>query len=216
MAQADPPHLPQIVREPIKAGDEAAYAVIESDTAAACAALKCPHPHLALEPSVGPKEVWWFNFFESESQRQQVSSAYEQNRPLMEILARNNEQKSKYTGEITDLILTRRSDLGRGTHWDLSGVRFIVVTLVNGAVDPDGLVFEAPNGTYFVVQPVKTLDDAERLASDPRAIVLAVRPSWGMPAKEWLDADRVFWSVNPVAYRSGRTERRWLTGCSGP
>ena len=207
MAHADPPRLLQIVREAIKPGGEAAYEAIESDTAAACATLKCPHPHLALEPSVGPREVWWFNGFESEFQRLQVSSAYERNLPLMKVLARNSKEKSKYTGEIIDSILTYRPDLGRGAHWNLSGARFIVVTIVRGAIDTDGSVFEAPDGTYFVVHPVRNADDEERLARDPRAIVLAIRASWGMPAAEWIDADRDFWSVNPVVSRAERTAR---------
>lgn len=207
MAYADPPQLLQIVREPIKAGGEAAYEAVESDTAAACAALKCPHPHLALESLVEPREIWWFNFFESEAERLQVSSAYERNRPLMEILVRNSEKKSEYTGEITAFILTYRPDLGRGAHWDLSGARFIVVTIVQGAIDTEGSVFAAPDGTCFVVQPVRTLADAEQLAGAPRAIVLAIRASWGMPAKEWVDADRDFWHVNPVVSPAERSEQ---------
>ena len=204
MAYADPPQLLQIVREPIKAGSEAAYEVIESDTAAACAALKCPHPHLALESLVGPREVWWFNFFESEAERLQVSSAYQRNQPLMEVLVRNSEKKSKYTGKTTDMILTYRPDLGRGARWDLSGARFVVVTIVKGAIHTEGSVFSASDGTCFVVQPVRSLADAEQLAGDARAIVLAIRASWGMPAKQWVDADRDFWNVNPAAAEPAR------------
>ena len=206
-AYADPPQLLQVVREPIKAGGEAAYEAIESDTAAACAALKCPHPHLALESLVGPREIWWFNFFESEAERLQVSSAYERNKPLMEVLVRNSEKKSKYTEGVTALIMTYRPDLGRGAHWDLSGVRFVVVTVVTGAIDAEGSVFEAPDGTYFVVQPVRTLADAEQLAGDPRAIVLAIRACWGMPAKDWVNADRDFWNANAAVSSAGRTKQ---------
>ena len=104
-AQAEPPQLLQVVREPINAGGEIAYEKIEDEIAAACVALKCPHPHLALETRTGQKEIWWFNFFESEEERLQVTRAYESNRPLMEVLIRNREKKSMYTGPITDLSL---------------------------------------------------------------------------------------------------------------
>jgi hypothetical protein len=70
----------------------------------------------------------------------------------------------------------------------------------HGAVLPDGSVFEAPDSTRFVLCPVKTRDEAERLASGaPReTFVLAVRPSWGMPAKDWIDADPDFRAANPM------------------
>lgn len=201
MEQGKPPRLLQIVREPIKAGAEAAYELIENETADACATLKCPHPHLACELLAGPKEVWWFNFFESEAQRLRVSSEYERNRPLMEVLIRNSERKSEFTGEVADLLLTYRADLSRGAHWALLGIRFIVVKVVKGVIDSEGAVFEAPDGSYFILHPVKTRNEAERLAGDVSALVLAIRTCWGMPAKEWVDADHDFWSTNPsVSY----------------
>src|SRR5688500_16893965 len=112
MAQASPPQLLQVVREPINGGDEVAYEEIESEIAAACVALKCPHPHLSLETITGQKVIWWFNLFESEEQRLQVTRAYESNRPLMEVLTRNSERKSRYTGQVTDKISRYRPDLG--------------------------------------------------------------------------------------------------------
>jgi hypothetical protein len=206
MARADPPQLLQVVRQAITAGGEAAYEEIENEIAVACVALKCPHPHLALETLAGPKEIWWFNFFESEAQRLQVTNAYESNRPLMEVLTRNSKRKSRYTGEITDVILQYRPDLGRATYWDVLGARFVVVTIGEGAIDTGGSVFEGPDGAYLAVQFVRTLDDAERLASGG-ATVLEIRPSWGLPAEEWIDADRDFWSVNPVVSQPGRAEQ---------
>ena len=67
--------LLQVVRESINVGAEAAYAAVETETARACAELRCPHPHLALEPIRGPREIWWFNLFASEANRQQVIDA---------------------------------------------------------------------------------------------------------------------------------------------
>lgn len=205
MAQADPPQLLQVVREPINAGDESAYEEIENETAAACVALKCPHPHLALETLSEQKEVWWFNFFESEEQRLQVTRDYASNRPLMEVLIRNSDRKSRYTGQITDKISRYRPDLGREADWDLLGARYVVVIFGNAAIDAGGPVFEEPDGTYFALRFFRTQEDASRLANND-ATMLGFRPSWGLPAQEWIDADPNFWSVNPVAPQRERVE----------
>jgi len=165
MVQAEPPQLLQVVREPINAGDEARYEEIENETAAACVALKCPHPHLALETLTGPKEIWWFNFFESEEQRLQVTRDYERNRPLMAVLTRNSARKSRYTGQITDQILRYRPDPGRGV-WDLPGARYTVVTFGDPVLDAGGPVFEGPDGTHLAIRFFRTLEDAQQLAQD--------------------------------------------------
>jgi len=43
----------------------------------------------------------------------QVTRAYESNRPLMEVLTRNSERKSRYVGQITDKVSRYRRDLSR-------------------------------------------------------------------------------------------------------
>jgi hypothetical protein len=203
-AQADPPQLLQVVREPINAGNEAAYEEIETEIAAACVALKCPHPHLALETLAGQKEIWWFNFFESEEQRLQVTRDYEGNLPLMEMLTRNSKRKSRYTGQITDKLSRYRPDLGRGV-WDLLRGRYAVVTFGDTVIDAGGPVFEQSDGTHFAIRFFETLEDAKRVAGSG-ATLLGIRPIWGLPAREWIDADRDFWSVNPLVSQPERSE----------
>ncbi len=204
MAQTGPPQLLQIVREPIKAGAESAYEKIEDEIAAACVALKCPHPHLALETLVGQKEIWWFNFFESEEERLRVTRAYESNRPLMEVLIRNSERKSRHTGPITDKVSRYRPDLGEA-RWDPQRARYVVVTFGDAAIATGGPVFEEPDGARFAVRFVIALEDAKRFSSNG-ATILALRPSWGLPARELIDADHDFWSANPVvSQRNGRS-----------
>ena len=198
-AHADPPQLLQIVREPIAAGQEEAYEAVESETAMACVTLGCPHPHLALETLVGPKVVWWFNFFDSEEQRLAVTRAYESNDALMEMLKRSSDRKSRYTADVSDMIVRRRPDLG-GSAWQIAGARFVVVSISRAESPADGPVFEAPDGTRFAVRPRRTLQDAERAMRDGTDIVLRIRPTWGLPAREWIEADRDFWSANPVTW----------------
>jgi len=204
MAHADPPQLLQIVREPISAGNETAYEEIETQIAAACVALNCPHPHLALETLTGQKEIWWFNFFESEEQRLQVTRDYEGNLPLMEMLTRNSKLKARYTGQVTDRIARYRPALGRGV-WDLLGARYAVVTFGDMVIDVGGPVFEQSDGTHLALRFFGTLEEAKRVTSSG-ATLLGIRPVWGLPAPEWVDADRAFWSVNPIASQRARAE----------
>jgi hypothetical protein len=199
-ALAEPPQLLQIVREPIVPGQEGAYESIETEIAAGCVALKCPHAHLALETLVGPKVVWWFNLFDSEEQRLAVTRAYESNGALMEMLRNNSRKKARHTSGVSDVILRHRPDLGGGSAWDIAGARFVVVSVSRAERSADGPVFEAPDGTYFAVRPRRTLQDAERAVRDETDIVLRIRPTWGLPAPEWIDADREFWSANPVTW----------------
>jgi hypothetical protein len=203
LAQSGPPQLLQVVREPVKVGNEAAYTEIENETARACVELKCPHPHLALEPVVGPMEVWWFNLFASEADRQRVTDAYSRNRPLMAVLERNNRRKASHTGTPVDLLLTYRRDLSRGATWGPAGARFVVATITTGSVQRQGSVFDAPDGTRYILRSAKTRDEADALAfgAGGETTVLAVRPSWGLPAKDWIDADPDFWAPNPMLQR---------------
>ena len=82
-ASALPPPLLQIVREPLKTGVEAVFNAIEEQRARMSAALGCPHPYLGAESVSDPKEVWWFNGYQSSTERQQVYDAYTKNAPLM-------------------------------------------------------------------------------------------------------------------------------------
>jgi len=197
MARAEPPRLLQVVREPINAGADAAYEEIENEIATACVVLKCPHPHLALETLTSPREIWWLNFFATEEQRLQVTRAYESNRPLMDVLIRNSERKSHCTGPVVDQLWRYRPDLGGTAFADLLGARYAVVSFGEGAIDARGPVFENADGLYFAVQFFRTLADARQHARRG-ATLLGFHPSWGLPAQDWIDADREFWSVNPA------------------
>jgi hypothetical protein len=200
MAQDITPQLLQIVRERVKAGSETAYDRIEDQRARACAEFGCPHPFLALEPLSGPKEVWWLNSFASDADRQRVTDEYLQNVPLMAALERTSKPKANVTADSSDLVLNYRPELGRTPQWDLAGMRFLVVTTTKESLSRDGTVFEAPDGTRLILHPAKSRLEAERLASQAAegTTVLGVRPSWGMPAKGWIDADPHFWALNPA------------------
>jgi hypothetical protein len=85
-----------------------------------------------------------------------------------------------------------RAELSRGPAWSVAGARFMVVTVTRSRLPAEGSVWEMADSTLYVLRPVKTRGEAESLARSG-ARILAVRPSWSMPAAEWIAADPGFW-----------------------
>jgi hypothetical protein len=197
-----PPRVLEIYRDFLEPGREAEYRTVEEDAARICADLKCPHPHLAIESLTGPKEVWWLNGFESEAEMQRVVQDYANNQALSVALAGIGPRKEGLVGTPMDIFARYRPDLSRATAWRLTGARFVVVIETKEDIAADGSVFEAPDATRFVLTPVATRGEAEIAAANrSEARVFAVRPYWGMPAKEWIAADPEFWKPNPRSER---------------
>jgi hypothetical protein len=192
----------QIVRESLRPGGEADYRAIEEDAARICADLKCPNSHLAMESLTGEKEVWWLTPYESQSDRRRVAKGYAGNPALMAALQEISRRKKGLVGPPTDILASYRPDLSRGASWKVGGTRFFVVTVTRGDSPVAGSVFEAPDGMRFVFRPSDTRRGADLLAAeaDPKkTTTVAVRPYWGMPAREWIAADPEFWQPNPIA-----------------
>ena len=200
MDRAAPANILQIVREPLKPGREQEYRAVEDEIARTCVELGCPHVHVAMEPLAGANEVWWLGTFESDADVQRIGKAFADNRPLMAALERHSKRKAVFTEKPIDVYTTHRRDLSRGASWSLTGARFVVVAVTRGEAGVDGSVFEAPDGMLYIMKPVATREEADaasaRAGEDAR--VFAVRPCWGFPAREWIDADPQFWAENPV------------------
>jgi hypothetical protein len=190
-----PPQILQIYREPLKPGSEARYDAIEEDTARLSAELGCPHPYLGLESLTGPKEVWWFNGYSSFAEQKQVSEVYAKNTRLIAALQQNSNKKASLTFKPSEVFANYRQDLSPGTPWILGHGRFLVITVTRSNRRIAGTVFEAPDGTHFIVTSAQTRQeaDAARARSGPESNIFAVRPSWSFPAKEWIAADPLFW-----------------------
>jgi hypothetical protein len=191
----------QIYRETLTPGDEPIYEAIESETARRCVELQCPHPHLALQSLETPHEVWWINEFDSDADRQRVERAYAANTPLMAALEHSSQQKAKVTAPPVNVYAYARPAASGRHDWTLAGARFVVVTVTRAEVTP-GFVFEAEDGTRYVLLPVRTRQEADaavRDSSSPNETRLfAVRPDWGLPAPEWVRADPDFWRTHPL------------------
>jgi hypothetical protein len=201
MAQEHPPKILEIYREPVKAGREAAYRAVEEDGARICADMKFPHSHLAIESLSGPKEVWWLNGFESAEDKEQAYSDYARNPALVAALERHAKRKKALTGTGADIFTNYEAVSSQAANWSLAGTRFFVVTVTRRNLAAVGSVFVAPDGTRFILRPVRTRQEADALAAraGPDTVIFAVRPYWGMPAREWIAADPEFWKSNPMA-----------------
>jgi hypothetical protein len=195
MVNARPPQILQICREPLKAGSEAAYRAIEESTARLAAALGCPHPYLGAQSLVDSTDVWWFNGYESSAEQQQVYDDYAKNTPLTAALQENGKRKAMLTLDPIEMFATYRQELSVGTPWILGRGRYLVMTVTKSGDRIAGTVFEAFDGTRFIVTAVGTREqaDAANAQAGPGSTILAVRPSWSFPAEQWIAADPEFW-----------------------
>ncbi len=188
-----------VARESLKPGAEARYLEIEQDAARICRELKCPHPYIGIESLTGPKQCWWFNGFASEAELNQTGEAYKTNQPVAAALAEIIRRKADLITTSSELVAHYRRELSRGSPWRVGQGRFLVITVTKGAVSAEGTVFEAEDGTRFVITPARTRQEADtkRAAAGADAIVFAIRPDLSMPAQEWRAADPEFWKSKP-------------------
>ncbi|HEY7444418.1 MAG TPA: hypothetical protein VH701_18445 [Vicinamibacterales bacterium] len=201
MTTSQPPLLLQIVREPLKPGAEAAFNAIEEERARVSATLGCPHPYLGAESVTEPKEVWWFNGYQSSTERQQVYDAYAKNTPLMAAFQKSAKPKANLTLKPIEVFASYRPDRSEGTGWTLGHGRYLVFTKIDCTARLVGTIFEDLDGTSFLVRAAETREEAEaaRLSAGQDTTVLAIRPSWSFPADDWIAADPEFWRASPAA-----------------
>jgi hypothetical protein len=200
-AQDQPPRHLLIHRDVLKPGTEATYKTIEQDAARFCAELKCPNAHLALESLTPPTEVLWLTAYDSEAEKQKIIDDYAANQPLTTALAGITKRREGLLTTDVDIFTVYKEDLSRGNPWSPAGTRFVVVTMTTRGDRLEGSVFEAPDGTRFGLSGFKTREAAEAAvaAVGREARVFAVRPYWGLPAKEWIAADPEFWAPAAAA-----------------
>jgi hypothetical protein len=195
------PQFILIVRERLRPGSEEAYDKNESQLAAVCATLRCPHPYLALASTAGPKEVWWLNAFASQEQRDGLAAAYAGHELLMAAMRPLGKRKEGFRETFTSTTTTYRRDLSGDYVLRIAGARFMAIDITQDRRSAAGAVFEASDGTQFVIASANTRTDAENLAGrfGPGAKILAVQPQWSFPATAWVKADPMFWQTRPLA-----------------
>jgi hypothetical protein len=191
VAHAQSRFVLQVYRQPLRPGSEAELGAIEEERARFSVALGCPHPYLGVKSLTGPKEIWGFNGYESAADQKEVADAYTRNTPLLEAYQRSAPRLAQPTLDAIDTIATFRADLSAGSRWRPGDGRFLVITATKSTRPVAGTVFEARDGTRFIVTATRTRQeaDAAREAAGPESTIFAVRPSWSFPAKAWTAAD---------------------------
>jgi hypothetical protein len=200
-AQDRPPQIPQVYLDSVRPGGEAIFKVIEEDAARICAEMQCPNAHMALESLTSPKEVWWLTPYDSGAERERVAAAYAANPELVAALQGIDERKKAVTGMPVNLFVNHRQDESGSVRWQFAGARYVVVTVTKQVRSVEGVMFMAADGTRFIFRMAGTLEQAKGMVTAPDARIFAIRPYWGMPAKEWIAADPDFWATNPMAAR---------------
>ncbi len=199
IAPEQPPAILQIYREPLKPEQEAAWAAIEEEKTRLCLELKCPHPYLGIESLSGRKEVWFFNGYDSTTDRERVYEAYAGNTKLMTALLDAAKRQGALTEAPIEVFTSYRQDVTRGVPWLLGRGRFLVISITETDARIWGTVFEAQNGMRFIFRSASGREEADAIAtqagSDAR--VFAVRPAWSMPAQAWIDSDPIYWRSYP-------------------
>jgi hypothetical protein len=120
--------------------------------------LKCPHPDLALTSTAGPKEVWWFNAFASQEERDGLAGAYARNEPLMAAMRPLGRRKEDFRETFTSTMTAYRRDLSGD---NVEGARILVVDAPQDYGRMSGAVFETVEGKRFVIVSAHTRVDAE-------------------------------------------------------
>jgi hypothetical protein len=151
-----------------------------------------------LESLSGPHEAWWLNAFANEADTTRVGHAYAANRPLTDALSLIAKRKETLIGTPIKGYGVYRPDLSRGPVWSVLGARFMLVTVAHRRQPADGSVWELADTTFYVLQPLKTSQQANAMAAGQNTRLFAVRPEWSMPAPEWVAADPTFWRLAPV------------------
>jgi hypothetical protein len=198
LAQGPAPRFMYIYRDSLKRGVDSAYRVIEDEAAQICADLRCPNPYIAIESVRAPHEAWWLNAFATESDTARVAKIYATNRALATALDEVARRKAALIGKPVQGFAVYRPDLSRGPAWSVTGAHFIVVTVTRDWRPVEGSAWAMGDSTIYVLRPVRRRREADALAFQPNARIFAVRPTWSMPAPEWVAADPDFWRSAPA------------------
>lgn len=194
VAQEPPPRFLDIVQERLKPNVEVAYSRIERAAARVCA-RRCPNSYLALESLAGPKEVWWFNAYAAEAEREAVRQAYQRDTTLMAELTNALAPKQRLVSKPKTVQTRYKEELSDGSRCPIGGARFFVITVTRDPRIGKACVFDAPDGRHFIIVSTRTRREADAMAKreGPRTTTFAVRATWSKPAEAWVAADPEFW-----------------------
>ena len=190
-----PPAILQIHREIVKPGLEAEFRRVERDIARACTTLGGPHPYLGLESLTGAKEIWFFNGYASENERQQAVDGYANNSALMTALGKLGREKANLIDTPVEVFAEHRPGLSRGAPWTLGQGRFLAISIGTGESRAGGTVFETADGIRFGIAAFRTRSEAKMRRQAPNLAPTCSRsaPSGACLTHAWIAGDPDFW-----------------------
>jgi hypothetical protein len=129
-AQAPPPAILEIYREPVKPGKMAEYTRLEGEAALACARAST-WPYMAIQSITGPQtEVWYMEGFESYAAVERSGEPFVRNATLSADLNRLMEAKTNLVGDPHVVFAHYRDDLSSSVGLVQPRTRFFTVTMV--------------------------------------------------------------------------------------
>jgi hypothetical protein len=198
------PPILRIDRYRLKPGSEVAIRHLHKEMAVALARWGYPHTCLAMESLTGPKEVWRLTGYQSVAEQRQVAQSLESNTRLTGALERIEDQIRVLIGNPESITATCRSGKRSGHTWLMGRGHYIVVAPLEPQEERRGAVYETAGGQRYRITAARTRKNAEGQACSAGwgAVVFSVRPTWGMPAADWVSRDQSFWNPNPVVKRA--------------
>ncbi len=190
-----PPQLLQIVKEKLRPGVEKDYGSIEEDLLRACRTLGAPNRYLALVSVNQPTEVWWLNMYDSQSEVARIAEGYAQNTKLMTALRELAAKKKGMTDPPVDLTTKYRSDLSALEAWRVGELQYVAVQELRTPAKSAGAVFQARDGSAFVLIAASDLGSAKQQANrlGEGARIFEVQPKWSLPKEAWLSLNPTLW-----------------------
>src|SRR5215472_16207476 len=129
-AQAPPPAILEIYRDPVKPGKIAEYTRAESEAALACARAST-WPYMAMQSITGPQtEVWYMEGFDSYAAVERSGEPFVRNAALAADLNRLMETKANLVGDASVVFAHYRDDLSSSVSLVQPKTRFYAVTTV--------------------------------------------------------------------------------------
>ncbi len=222
-APPPPPNVLVIGREEVKVGHGADHAAYEAGWPATYAKYKYPTNYLAMTSMTGPNEAWYMVGYPSFAAMEKDNDMSSANDPMSAELKRLSKGDAEHINNNTGMILQRMPELGYGAPVVLPQMRYFQVATyrVRPGHDADfakaatmyrdayakakidhpwatyRVMSGAPDGTYLVMFPMKSLALLDKGASEDKSFMDTVGND-GMQALSKLANDGIVSATSQI------------------